>query len=46
MRSGLYITAVNWHLTPDEVAYIVNDSGATVLIASAEQAPTAETIPA
>ena len=23
MRSGLYITAVNWHLTPDEVAYIV-----------------------
>src|SRR2546429_7875435 len=25
MRSGLYITAVNWHLKPDEVAYIVND---------------------
>jgi long-chain acyl-CoA synthetase len=44
MRSGLYITAVNWHLKPDEVAYIVNDSGATALIASAEQAPTAEAI--
>ena len=38
MRSGLYITAVNWHLKPDEVAYIVNDSGATALIVSAEQA--------
>src|SRR6516165_3532590 len=41
MRSGLYITAVNWHLKADEVAYIVNDSGATALIVSAEQAPTA-----
>ena len=44
MRSGLYITAVNWHLKPDEVAYIVNDSGATALIVSAEQASTAEAI--
>ena len=44
MRSGLYITAVNWHLKPDEVAYIVNDSGATALMVSAEQAATAEAI--
>src|SRR5260370_3173774 len=44
MRPGLYITAVNYHLRPDEVAYIVNDSGATALIASAEQAATAEAI--
>jgi long-chain acyl-CoA synthetase len=44
MRSGLYITAVNYHLKPDEVAYIVNDSGATALIVSAEQAATAEAI--
>ncbi|HEY6294071.1 MAG TPA: AMP-binding protein, partial [Streptosporangiaceae bacterium] len=44
MRSGLYITAVNYHLRPDEVAYIVNDSGAAVLIVSAEQAATAEAI--
>src|SRR5215470_13226951 len=44
MRSGLYITAVNWHLKPDEVAYIVNDSGATALIVSAGQAPTAEAV--
>jgi long-chain acyl-CoA synthetase len=44
MRSGLYITAVNYHLKPDEVAYIVNDSGAAVLVVSAEQAATAEAI--
>ncbi|ORB30327.1 acyl-CoA synthetase [Mycolicibacterium parafortuitum] len=35
IRSGLYITAVNWHLAPDEAAYIINDSGAQVLFASA-----------
>lgn len=34
MRSGLYLTAVNSHLTPDETAYIVQDCGATVLIVS------------
>ncbi|HVA43000.1 MAG TPA: acyl-CoA synthetase [Acidimicrobiales bacterium] len=33
-RSGLYYTAVNWHLTPEEVAYIVSDSGAKVLVSS------------
>ena len=27
MRSGLYITAVNWHLKPDEIAYIVTSIG-------------------
>src|ERR1700720_327800 len=41
LRSGLYITAVNYRLKPDEVAYIVNDSGAAPLIVSAEQAETA-----
>ena len=44
LRSGLYITAVNNRLKPDEVAYIVSDSGATALIVSAEQAATAEVI--
>jgi fatty-acyl-CoA synthase len=44
LRSGLYITAVNYHLKPDEVAYIVNDSGAAVLIVSAEQAATAAAV--
>jgi long-chain acyl-CoA synthetase len=43
-RSGLYITAVNYHLKPDEVAYIVSDCGAIALIVSAEQAATAEAI--
>ncbi|MGH3199910.1 MAG: acyl-CoA synthetase [Streptosporangiaceae bacterium] len=44
LRSGLYITAVNYRLKPDEVGYIVSDSGATALIVSAEQAATAEAI--
>lgn len=34
VRSGLYITAVNWHLAPEEVAHILGDSGARVVIAS------------
>ncbi|MFE9327546.1 acyl-CoA synthetase [Nocardia sp. NPDC052278] len=34
MRSGLYLTAVNSSLTPRECAYIVNDSGATAIVAS------------
>src|SRR5215469_10098843 len=46
LRSGLYITAVNYRLKPDEVAYIVNDSGAAALIVSAEQAATATAVQA
>jgi long-chain acyl-CoA synthetase len=34
-RTGHYFTPVNCHLTADEIAYIVNDSGATVLVANA-----------
>ena len=34
-RSGLYVTAVNHHLTADEVSYIVHDSGAKALVVSA-----------
>jgi long-chain acyl-CoA synthetase len=33
-RIGRYLTPVNSHLTTDEIAYIVNDSGATVLVAN------------
>jgi long-chain acyl-CoA synthetase len=33
-RSGLYYTCVNSYLTPDEVAYIVNNSCSRVLITS------------
>jgi fatty-acyl-CoA synthase len=46
MRSGLYLTAINHHLRKDEVGYIVADSGASALIASAslaELAAAAET---
>jgi fatty-acyl-CoA synthase len=35
-RAGLYVTAVNWHLTAAEAAHIVGDCGTRVLIASAE----------
>jgi fatty-acyl-CoA synthase len=44
LRSGLYITAVNRHLSPDEVAYIVGDCGAKALIVSASLGETARAI--
>jgi long-chain acyl-CoA synthetase len=44
LRSGLYITAVNYRLKADEVGYIVNDSGAAALVISAAQAATATAI--
>jgi len=34
MRSGLYLTPVNWHLTKDEVAYLIENSGAQLLFFS------------
>jgi acyl-CoA synthetase (AMP-forming)/AMP-acid ligase II len=34
-RSGLYYTAVNWHLTAEEVAYIVDDCEARALVVGA-----------
>jgi len=34
-RSGLYLTCINRYLTPEEAAYIVNDSGSRALVASA-----------
>lgn len=43
LRSGLYITAVNWHLTAAEAAYVVDDCEATVLVASADAAGTLPT---
>jgi long-chain acyl-CoA synthetase len=33
LRGGFRITPVNWHLTTDEVAYIINDCEAKALIA-------------
>lgn len=32
-RLGCYYCPINWHYTPDEVAYLVRDSGARLLIA-------------
>jgi long-chain acyl-CoA synthetase len=46
LRSGLYITAVNWHLAPEEAAYIVQDSGARVVISSAGVRKVAEPLAA
>ena len=36
-RSGLYYTCINSYLTADELAYIVNNSAARVLITSRAQ---------
>ena len=35
---GLYYVPVNWHLSPAEIGYIVEDSGARLVVAAAEQA--------
>ncbi|MFQ5478937.1 MAG: AMP-binding protein [Candidatus Binatia bacterium] len=42
MRSGLYITTVNRYLSAEEAAYIVDDCGARLLVASAALAEVAE----
>lgn len=44
LRSGLYITAINHHLTAEEVGYIIDDSGATALVAAASLAELAEAV--
>eukprot|EP01030_Chromulinospumella_sphaerica_P017384 gene17384-17214_t len=36
---GAYATPINWHATPDEIGYILADSGAKVLIAHADLLP-------
>ncbi len=36
---GTYYAALNWHLTPPEIAFILQDSGAKVLIADAGLLP-------
>ncbi len=41
-RSGMYYTAINHHLKPEEVAYIINDCGARLLITSQALAALAE----
>jgi long-chain acyl-CoA synthetase len=36
LQSGAYFTPVNWHLQPAEMAYILSDSGARVVITEPE----------
>src|SRR5271165_1900552 len=37
LRSGLYVTPVNWHLKPPEITYILNDCDAKLIVTSAAQ---------
>ena len=43
-RSGLTYVPVNWHLTAEEMSYIVGDSDARLIVASADHADLAETL--
>ena len=45
-QAGLYAAVLSTHLTPDEVAYIVSDSGARLVVASARTLPQLGTPPA
>jgi long-chain acyl-CoA synthetase len=44
LRSGLHYTPINWHLTAEEAAYIIQDCGAKALIADAHFAPVCEQV--
>ena len=35
-HAGTWVTAINWHLTASEVAYILDDSGSTILFTDPE----------
>ncbi len=39
--AGVWVTPINWHLLPEEIAYVVGDSGARVLFSSDHFAETA-----
>jgi long-chain acyl-CoA synthetase len=41
LRIGARVTPINWHLGPDEVAYVVDDSEAIAFVAEAALAPAA-----
>lgn len=45
-RSGLYYTTINWHLNPDEARYVLEDSGARVLLTTPPLAATAAQVAA
>jgi long-chain acyl-CoA synthetase len=47
MRLGAYAVPVNWHFKPDEVHYVLKDSGSSILIGHADLLhPLRDTIPA
>ncbi|MGM0585135.1 MAG: acyl-CoA synthetase [Pseudomonadota bacterium] len=46
LRAGLRVTAIPTHLTPDEIDYILADSGARLLLTSAAKAEVAERLTA
>ena len=41
IRAGIWMTPINWHLAPDEVAYVLRDSGARVVFTDASFEATA-----
>jgi long-chain acyl-CoA synthetase len=41
IEAGVWLTPINWHLTRDEIAYVIGDSGARVLFTDAAYAPVA-----
>src|ERR1700730_8135729 len=46
VRLGAYAVAVNWHFKPEEVHYVLKDSGSSVLIGHADLLhPLRDTIP-
>jgi long-chain acyl-CoA synthetase len=45
-RTGLYYTCVNSYLSPEEVAYIINDSLSRVVVIGASKAEVASQLPA
>ena len=46
MRTGLFVTPINWHLAEEEVDYVVGDSGARVLVTDDRFAPLARRVAA
>lgn len=45
-RAGLYYTPISWHLTPPEIAYIVQNSGARAMFVSTRFSEAALTVAA
>lgn len=43
IHAGVWMTPVNWHLTPDEIAYVIRDSDARVLFTDGEHEAAART---